>query len=72
MQQQQMILTMTKSMKQIIFFTCMKITSTICNAMNKMKIQINCKDYDDDIEQLSNQAEFIKEVESSFSTDTNS
>ncbi|CAF3342598.1 unnamed protein product [Rotaria sp. Silwood2] len=70
--QHQMITIVTNSIKQINFFTCMTTTTTICNAINKMKMKTNCNDYDDDIQQLTNQAEFIKEAEHSFSTHINS
>jgi Mg2+ and Co2+ transporter CorA len=70
--QQQMIASMNNSMKQIVVFTCLRTTSTICNAINEMKIQMNCEDYDDHIEQLTNQTEFMKEPESSFSIQMNS
>ncbi|CAF4322797.1 unnamed protein product [Rotaria sp. Silwood2] len=62
-QQHQMITIMTNSIKQIIFFTC-STTTTICNAINKIKT--NCNHYDDDIQQLRNQAK------SSFSKHINS
>ncbi|CAF3342580.1 unnamed protein product [Rotaria sp. Silwood2] len=67
-----MITIVTNSIKRIIFFTCMTTTTTICNAINKMKMKTNCNDYDDDIQQLTNQAEFIKEAEYSFSKHINS
>jgi hypothetical protein len=70
--QQQMISVVNNNMKQIVFSTCMKTTSSIYNVLNRMKIQKNCNDYDDEIRQLENQMSFIKDSESSFSSHINS
>ncbi|CAM2730222.1 unnamed protein product [Rotaria socialis] len=70
--QQQIITTMTNSIKQMIFITGMKTTSAVSNVINKMKMKTNCNDYDEDIQQLARQTEFIKEMDSSFSIHINS
>jgi prefoldin subunit 5 len=69
--QQQMLSIINNNMKQIVFFTCMKTTSSIYNVLNKIRIQMNCNEYDDEIQQLENQMTFIKDSESSFSTHIN-
>jgi prefoldin subunit 5 len=70
--QQQMLSVVNNSMKQIVFTMCMKTTSSIYNVLNRMKIQMNCNDYDDEIRQLENQISFIKDSESSFFSHINS
>ncbi|CAM4833802.1 unnamed protein product [Rotaria magnacalcarata] len=64
--QQQMITTITNSIKQIIFSTCTKTTLTVCDLLNKMKMQTKVNDFDENIQQLKNQTQCIKEAESLF------
>ncbi|CAF4417420.1 unnamed protein product [Rotaria magnacalcarata] len=64
--QQQMITTITNSIKQIIFSTCTKTTSTVGDLLNKMKMQTKVNDFDENIQQLKNQTQCIKEAESLF------
>jgi gamma-glutamyl phosphate reductase len=49
----------------------MKTTSTIYNVLSRMKEQMNCKEYDDEIQQIEKQITFIKDAEVSFSTHIN-
>lgn len=69
--QQQMLTVINNNIKQTLFFTCMKTTSTLYNVISKMKEQMNCKEYDDEIQQIEKQMMYIKDAESSFSLHIN-
>ncbi|CAF3749625.1 unnamed protein product [Rotaria sp. Silwood1] len=67
---QQILNVINNNMKQVIFVTCLKTTKTIYEALNKIKTNNN--DYNEAIQQLENQIEYLQEAESFFTTNINS